>query len=47
MSSVLVSVAKGESKKANESAFKMRPVMQGNQGQAEREGAAQPVNPSM
>lgn len=47
VSSVLVGVVKGESKKANESAFKMRPVMQGTQGQAKREGAAQPVNPSM
>lgn len=47
VSSVLVGRVKGESKKAKESTFNTRPVMQGTQGLAEREGAAQSVNPSM
>lgn len=44
---MLVGRVEGESKKAKESTFNVRLVMQGTQGQAEREGAAQPVNPSM
>ena len=47
VSSVLVGRVKGESPKAKESTFNIRPVMQSTQGQAEWEGAAQPVNPSM
>lgn len=47
VSSVFVGRVEGERKKAKESTFNMRPVMQGTQGKAEWEGAAEPVNPSM
>lgn len=47
VSSVFVGRVEGERKKAKKSTFNMRPVMQGTQGKAEWEGAAEPVNPSM